>query len=162
MALPEDGLAISAWLAQILGVQVGDFVEVDLLEGRRRTVSLPIAALVEDFFGLQGMMDYAAQARLMREAPTVTNVSMLVDAGRLDALYDAVKVIPAVGGIGLQRESLMNFRRLLAPLEERMGFIYAGFAAVIAVGMVHSSARISPTSCFGPPSIGNLKVARVV
>jgi putative ABC transport system permease protein len=40
VALPENGLAISAWLAQLLGVHVGDSVEVDLLEGQRRTVSL--------------------------------------------------------------------------------------------------------------------------
>ena len=44
VVLPEAGLAISAMLAQILGVQAGDFVEVDLLEGQRRTVSLPVAA----------------------------------------------------------------------------------------------------------------------
>jgi putative ABC transport system permease protein len=33
VALPASGLAISAWLGWILGVGVGDFVEVDLLEG---------------------------------------------------------------------------------------------------------------------------------
>src|SRR5262249_23084269 len=37
VVLPESGLAISAMLAQILGVRAGDFVELDLLEGQRRT-----------------------------------------------------------------------------------------------------------------------------
>ena len=143
VTLPEDGLALSAFLARILGVGVGDFVEVDLLEGQRRTVSLPVAVLIEDFFGLQSMMDFEALARLMREAQTVTSVSMQIDTNGLDDLYDAVKAMPAISGLGLQKESLMNFRRLLAPLETRMGFIYAGFAAVIAVGVVYSSARIA-------------------
>jgi putative ABC transport system permease protein len=141
--LPESGLAVSAWLGQILGVGVGDFVEVDLLEGQRRRVSLPVSALIEDFFGLQGMMDFDALARLMREAPSVTSVSLDVDARNVEALYDAVKATPAVGGLGLQRGSLENFRRLIAPLESRMGVIYAGFAAVIAIGVVYSSARIT-------------------
>ena len=66
VALPETGLAISAMLGQILGVHVGDFVEVDLLEGQRRTVALPIAAEVEDYFGLRAMMDADALSRLMR------------------------------------------------------------------------------------------------
>ena len=57
VVLPDVGLAISRMLAQILGVHVGDFVEVDLLEGQRRTVSLPVTALVEDYFGIRGMMD---------------------------------------------------------------------------------------------------------
>jgi putative ABC transport system permease protein len=63
VALPENGLAISAWLAQILGVRIGDLVEVDLLEDQRRTVSLPVAALVEDFFGIQGMMELESISR---------------------------------------------------------------------------------------------------
>jgi len=141
--LPESGLAISAWLAQILDVQVGDVVEVDLLEGQRRTVSLPVAALVEDFFGIQGMMDLESLARLMRETPTVTGVSVSFDANKADLLYDAIKSMPAVSGMGIQRFSLANYRSLIAPLTTNMAMIYTGFAVVIAFGVVYSSARIS-------------------
>jgi putative ABC transport system permease protein len=141
--LPENGLAISAWLARILGVNVGDFVELDLLEGQRRTVSLPVAALVEDFFYLQAMMDLQSLTRLMREAPAVTTVNMSLDGNKLDAVYDAVKAMPAVGGMGLQREALVNFRTTIAPIENQTGLIYAGFAVIIAIGVVYSSARIS-------------------
>jgi putative ABC transport system permease protein len=79
----------------------------------------------------------------MREAPTVTSVSLSVDANKLDALYDAVKAMPAVSGMDLQREGLENFRRLIAPIQTSMGFIYTAFAAIIAIGVVYSSARIS-------------------
>ncbi len=143
VALPESGLAISAWLAGILGVNVGDFVEVDLLEGQRRTVSLPVAALVEDFFYLQAMMDLQSLTRLMRESPAVTSVNVSLDGNKLDAVYDAVKAMPAVSGMGLQREALVNFRTTLAPIENQMGLIYAGFGVVIAIGVVYSSARVS-------------------
>jgi len=143
VALPENGLAISAWLAQILRVHVGDFVEVDLLEGQRRTVSLPVSALVEDFFGIQGMMDLESLNRLMREAPAVTSVSFKLDANRTDALYDAVKSMPAVSGMGIQRLSLANYRTVLAPLQTNMAMIYTGFTVIIAFGVVYSSARVS-------------------
>lgn len=43
--LPVIDLARSAWLG---GMQVGDQIEIDLLDDRRRTVMLPVAALVED------------------------------------------------------------------------------------------------------------------
>jgi putative ABC transport system permease protein len=143
VALPENGLAISAWLAQILDVGVGDFVEVDLLEGQRRTVSLPVSALVEDFFGIQGMMELESLNRLMREGPTVSSVSFTLDAAKADQLYDAVKLMPAVSGMGIQALSLVNYRTLLAPLQTNMAMIYTGFAVVIAFGVVYSSARIS-------------------
>jgi putative ABC transport system permease protein len=143
VALPESGLAISAWLAQILGVQVGDVVEVDLLEGQRRTVSLPVSALVEDFFGIQGMMDLQSLNRLMRESPMVSKVSFTLDAAKADLLYDAVKSMPAVSGMGIQRFSLANYRTLLAPLTTNMAMVYTGFAIIIAFGVVYSSARIA-------------------
>jgi putative ABC transport system permease protein len=143
VALPENGLAISAWLAQILNAHVGDFVEVDLLEGQRRTVSLPVAALIEDFFGIQGMMDLESLNRLMREGPTVTSASFTLDQTKAGSLYDAIKKMPAVSGMGIQRFSLANYRTLIAPIQTNMAMIYTGFAIIIAFGVVTSSARIS-------------------
>jgi putative ABC transport system permease protein len=143
VVLPESGLAISSWLAQLLRVQVGDFVEVDLLEGQRRTVSLPIATLVEDYFGIQGMMDADALARMMREAPAVNSVNVSFDANERDGFYDAIKQLPTVAGTALQRLSLANFREAIAVIVTAMANIYTGLAVVIAFGVVYNSARIS-------------------
>jgi putative ABC transport system permease protein len=143
VVLPESGLAISDALAEILGVQVDDFVEVDLLEGQHRTVSLPVAARVEDYFGIQGMMDAEALSRLMREAPAVNSVILSVDENELDPLYDAIKGMPTVSGMALQSASLANFREAIALLVTTMASIYTGLAAVIAFGVVYNSARIS-------------------
>lgn len=143
VVLPENGLAISSWLARILGTKVGDFVEIDLLEGPRRTVSLPVTALVEDYFGIQGMMDSEALARLMREASAVNSVSVSLDANARDQFYDAIKRLPAVSGMALQGVSLASFRDALAVLVTTMANIYTGLAAVIAFGVVYNSARIS-------------------
>ena len=143
VALPENGLAISAWLARILQVRPGDFVEVDLLEGQHRTVTLPVALLVEDYFGIQGMMDSIALARLLREAPSVTSVNLSLDQNAAGLFYDAIKGLPTVGGIALQRVSLANFRAVMAVLVTAMASIYIGLAAVIAFGVIYNSARIA-------------------
>jgi putative ABC transport system permease protein len=143
VTLPESGLAISDWLAGILRVRPGDVVEVDLLEGERRTVSLPVSALVEDYFGIQGMMDAKALARLMREGPAINSVNVALDASRLDDLYSIVKRIPTVAAVGLQQTSLTNFRATLAVTITTMAGIYTSLAAVIAFGVVYNSARIS-------------------
>ncbi len=143
VVLPETGLAISSMLAQILDVKVGELVEVDLLEGARRTVSLPVAALVEDYFGIRGMMDADALARLMREAPMANSVNLSFDQNRREQFYTAIKNMPTVSGLALQRVSLMNFRESVALLITTMAGIYTGLAAVIAFGVVYNSARIS-------------------
>ena len=143
VAVPETGLAISAMLGQILGVKAGDFVEVDLLEGQHRTVTLPIAVEIEDYFGLRATMDAEALSRLMREGPAVNGVNLSIDPSRLDNLYAAIKGMPTVSGMALQRVSLANFRENVALLINTMASIYTSLAAIIAFGMVYNSARIS-------------------
>jgi putative ABC transport system permease protein len=143
VVLPESGLAISDLLAEILSVEVGDLVEVDLLEGQHRTVTLPVAARIEDYFGIRGMMDAEALSRLMREAPAVSSVNLSVDENKLDPLYDVIKRMPTVSGMALQSASLANFREAVALLVTTMASIYTGLAAIIAFGVVYNSARIS-------------------
>ena len=79
-------------LAAVLGVEVGDCVEVDLLEGQRRTVSRARStALVEDYFGIRGMMDLRRSARLMREAPVMTRRAMSASTEQARLVLRAVK-----------------------------------------------------------------------
>jgi putative ABC transport system permease protein len=143
VVLPESGLAISSWLAGLLRVQVGDLVEVDLLEGQRRTLSLPVTALVEDYFGIQGMMDAEALARIMREAQAANSVNVSFDTNEREGFYDAIKRLPTVSGTALQRLSLANFREAMAVIVTAMANVYTGLAVVIAFGVVYNSARIS-------------------
>jgi len=130
-------------LAQILQVRTGDNVEIDLLDGARRTVSVPVTALVEDYFNIRGMMNDADLARLMRESPAVNSVNISLDLAQQDRFYAAVKAIPTVAGIALQRTSLANFRKSIALLITTMASIYTALASVIAFGVVYNSARIA-------------------
>jgi putative ABC transport system permease protein len=143
LVLPTEGLAISGYLARTLGVAPGDLVELDLLEGKDRTTTVPVAATVEDYFGLRAMMDADALARLMREAPAVNSVHVAVDSNRFTAFYSAVKATPNLSGVALQHASLANFREAVAVLVTTMAGIYTALAVVIAFGVVYNNARIS-------------------
>jgi putative ABC transport system permease protein len=143
VVLPAQGVAVSAYLARILGVGQGDLVELDLLEGQDRTTTVPVTATVEDYFGLRAMMDADALARLMREAPAVNSVHVLVDTNRIDAFYSAVKATPTLSGVALQHASLANFREAVALLVTTMASIYTALAVIIAFGVVYNNARIS-------------------
>ena len=52
MSMPPDGLLVSAKLAEILGARIGDTVQIELLEGKRRKLEIPIRGLVMDFAGI--------------------------------------------------------------------------------------------------------------
>lgn len=143
VVLPESGLAISSYLAGMLGARVGDTVQVDLLGGDRRTIMLPITFLVEDYFGITAMMDSDALARLLREAPSVNAVNISLDQSQIAKLYAVVKATPMVAGVALNNIALANFRKTLAISITTMATIYTSLAAIIAFGVVYNSARIS-------------------
>ena len=143
VVLPEGALAISTWLARLLDAKAGDVVEIDLLEGQHRTVALPVTILVEDYFGLNAMMSADTLARLMREGPSVTAVNVSLDGGRLGDFYEAIKRLPTVAGVALQRLSLANYRKEMAVIVTTMAGIYIALAGLIAFGVVYNSARIS-------------------
>ena len=73
----------------------------------------------------------------------MNSVNLSLDESRKDEFYAAVKSMPTVSGVALQRVSLANFRKTVALLITTMASIYTGLAAVIAFGVVYNNARIS-------------------
>lgn len=140
---PDRGIAINSWLAGVLGVGIGDGVEIDLLGQTRRTISLPVTVLTEDYLGLQATMEISALSRFLREAPLIDRAALHVDARRLDALYDVVNATPAFSGIALRAFSLANFQSAIVVIVTAMAAIYTGLAGTIAFGMVYNTVRIS-------------------
>jgi putative ABC transport system permease protein len=141
--LPPAGIVLSEWLAHVLEVRAGDVVELDLLEGTRRTVSLPVVSLVEDYFGLRAFMNEEQLGRLLREPPLATSVRLKLDAAQSDAFYRTVKQTPVISAISLRSASLAAFRETVALLVNTMAGIYVTLAAVIAFGVVYNSARVA-------------------
>ena len=141
--LPGDGLVLSAKLAQVLEVEAGDNLQVELLEGARTTRTLHVAALVDEYMGTSVYMEISALQRLMREGPTVSGAVLLVDKGDPDALYRRIKATPAVAGVGSKRAAIDNFRDTIAQNLNVMIFFNVLFSGVIAFGVVYNAARIS-------------------
>ena len=141
--VPADGLVLSLLLGDILGVKPGDVLQVEVLEGRRPTVDVPVAALIDDSLGLQAYMRIDAVRRLLREGPVVSGAYLTVDPGRREDFYHEVKLMPAVAGVALREVTLQNFRDTMAETMNLQIFINVIFAAIIAFGVVYNSARVS-------------------
>ena len=141
--LPESGIALSDALAKILGVRVGDMVEIELLERDRRRARLPVTAIIEGFIGLTAFMDLTAVNRLLREGPMISGVHLLYDTARSDALFRRLKSTPVASFIGLQRASLRKFRETMAENIYVMISVYVSLGMIVAFGVVYNFARIS-------------------
>ena len=141
--LPPDGLLLSQMLADVLGVDVGDTISVEVLEGRRPVGELTVAALVDDRFGLQAYMGIEPLRRMLHEGDSISTIALTMDPAARDRFYVAVKTIPAIAGVAMRDTALQNFRDTMAEHMDVSIFINVIFAAIIAFGVVYNSARVS-------------------
>lgn len=140
---PAHGLLLSQKLAEVLRVKVGDHVEVEVLEGRRPHLSLPVEALVDESLGTRVYARRSALHAIMQEDEVLSGAYLEVDPARERELYEALARTPRVAGTMLHASAL---RSLDETLERTIGVvrsIYVVFAAVIAFGVVYNAARIS-------------------
>lgn len=136
------GVILSAKLAEILGVAAGDSVDIEVLEGRGRTHTLPVVDLNTSFIGLGALMEFDALNALLLDGPLVSSVDISIDAANQDRLFAAIKTVPSLSGIGLQRQTLANFRATMAESITLMTMVYLALAGLIAFGVVYNTARI--------------------
>jgi len=140
---PPRGAIISGRLARDLEVAAGDVLTANVTEGERPSLRIPIAAVADSALGSSASLDRATLNRLLREGDTVSGAYLLIDARYLPRIYAALKETPLVAGVTVQEAILRGIRDTVA---ENMGMISlfnTGFAALIVLGVVYNSARIS-------------------
>ena len=136
-------MTLTEMLAQLLEVEIGDLVEVEVLDGASRIVEVPVTAIAQGYMGLSAFMNIDEVNRLNREAAVITGVHLSIDDGDREALLSRLKEIPSASFIALQKVSLEKFKETIA---ENIGIstaVYTGLAMIIAFGVVYNAARIS-------------------
>lgn len=141
--LPDDGVLLTRKLAEILHVEVGEHVEVEILEGDRRTVDLEVAGLVEELFGIQGHMRQASLNRLMREEAAISMALLQIDGSRWDQVRRRLADMPRVAGFARKDAGIDQFRQQQGETNRVFTLILAIFASIIAIGVVYNNARVS-------------------
>jgi len=141
--LPAEGLVISAKLARLLAIEVGDVVSLEVLEGARPVRRAVVSELVDEYMGLSVYMEIGALRRLMREGGTLSGAYLEIDEAAGGELYRRLKAAPAVVGVGIASATLQSFRDTLAQNILLMVFFNLLFAGTIACGVVYNAARVA-------------------
>ena len=141
--LDDDGLVMTDRLADKLGLRIGQSVRVEVLEGRQRTVAVPLSATVREMMGLNAYMERRALNRLLQEGDQSSSFSLAVERGREAELLEATKQLPRVVGAFSKATLLRNMQEVSARNIRIMSTVLTFFATVIAVGVVYNNARIA-------------------
>lgn len=141
--LPPQGLVLGDKLARILAVRPGDVVTIEVLEGARPVLQVPVAAVVDEMLGLGAYMDAGALARLLGQEDNSSGAHLRIEADHADAVYRDLKRLPAVAGVAVRSAMQQSLRETLDRSFFFFSAVLVAFSCVIIAGMVYNSARIA-------------------
>ncbi|MBN1929168.1 MAG: ABC transporter permease [Chlorobiaceae bacterium] len=142
-ALPERGLLLTTTLADLLGVGPGDVVQVEFLQGARRSVSVPVAGTIDELLGLSAYLRIEELNRLAGDGGALSAAVLKIDGARRAAMYERFKQTPGVAGTMMLSAMKKSFDEMIAKSMNTSTFILTSFACVLAFAMMYNGARIT-------------------
>lgn len=141
--MPEHGVLLTDELGKILGIAIGDRVELELLEGEHGTFTVTVVGFSHELFGLSGFMDLDALRELVGEADAISAIALLVEPERIDAVEAKLKEMPEVGGISRRKDLIHRYEKQSAEKTRTTTTILTLFGAAIAIAIVYNNARVA-------------------
>lgn len=143
LSLSGQGLFMTTFLADQLQLDVGDPVQVDILEGQRRSLEMVLAGVVDEPLGLSAYMQRDALNALLREGPAISGVWLMTDADLRPEIYDRLWDAARVAGIGLISQAEDGLREYMDDTVLVMMAVLLLLAGSITFALVYNNARIA-------------------
>jgi len=141
--LPPIGIVLAEPLADTLGVTAGDRVQVEVLDGERRTVTVPVAGVVADLMGMSAYITLAAVPGLTGGGVGYSGAYLQLDPRQSAKSFFALKQQPSILGIAARGAALEGFEKTIAESFRISLMTTLLFACVIAFGIVYNTGRIT-------------------
>jgi putative ABC transport system permease protein len=143
MQAPAHGVLLTDRLAERLHIKFGEMVHVEILEGKRQTLDLPVLGVVSEMMGMNAYIERRALNGILHEADLLNQLTLSVDAGHEAQLLNRLKALPRVLGVFSKASMLSNIQEITARNVLIFSAILTTFATVIAIGVVYNHARIA-------------------
>ncbi len=141
--IAPQGTTLTRRLAERLDVNTGDIMTVEVMEGERRKLDVPVSAIVDEVIGMASYMEIGALNHLTGEGDAVSATALFVNSSALPALSRRFKNLPVIESVSMKAYTLTSFLDKIANLVLVSAGILTAFAVIIASGVVYNSARIS-------------------
>lgn len=143
IVIRSDGVVLSSGLARKLDIRPGDRLTVEVREGRRPVLELPVAGISETLIGAPAYFELSALNAALKEPGRVSGAYLRVDANRQDEVNTSIKDMPAVAGLSVKEDARAAVQKIMDEGAGATRFIMMGIAAIITFGIIFNSARIA-------------------
>lgn len=143
VSLPEKGVVLTDYLAELLGIKPGELLTVEVLEGNRPVLAVPVAGLTSEYLGVSAYMQRATLNRLLQEGDAINGAYLAVDEQYSERIYRELDEMPRVAGTVVRESAIRNFHKTMEETILYFSFVTAILGGIIAFGVVYNSARIA-------------------
>ena len=141
--LPVQGVVLTDYLAELLHIRPGDMLSIEVLEGSRPVVQVPVIGTAKQYLGVNAYMrrDYLNQ--LLKEGNAISGAMLSVDEKYQRNVYAELKDMPRVAGVVEQESAIRAFYDTIAETILFFTFISTLLGGSIAFGVIYNSMRIA-------------------
>lgn len=137
------GVILSEALAKRLGLEPGDLAELEVIDGRRPVVRLPVTALADDYSGLSVYVARRELNRIMGDGDLVSGAQLITSSASLTPFYRALEDRPQIIAASSRDDTVALWRKEIALSFNVTIVFYMGFAGAIAFGVAYNVGRIT-------------------
>jgi len=141
--LPEQGVILTDYLAELLHIKPGDMLTVEVLEGNRSVIQLPMVGTAKEYLGVNAYMQRDALNRALKEGDTISGALLKVDQQYQHDVYAKLKEMPRIAGVVEQRSAIRAFYKTMDETILFFTFITTLLGGSIAFGVIYNSMRIA-------------------
>nr|WP_321460239.1 FtsX-like permease family protein [uncultured Cohaesibacter sp.] len=141
--LPERGIILSRSLAAELDIEPGESLGIEVLEGQRPTLIIPVSGVAESLLGSPAYMRMQTLTRLLGEPGRVSAVYLRIDKNKASSIFKALKSRPYVAGVSMKSDARAAFQKMMDTGAGSMRYIMLIIAGIITFGIVYNAARIA-------------------
>lgn len=140
--IPPKGILITQLLANRLHAKPGDLLEIEVLEGKRQKLQLPLEGIVDQWLGYAAYMNLD-ELQTVLDDNSISMAALKIDPNKKRDLQIKLKEVPQIAAVNFKSYVLNMFQISIAQFLLVFALILTLFALAIAVGVVYNSARIA-------------------
>lgn len=142
--VPAGGVVLTEHLARnVLHVAPGEMLTIEVLEGRKPVLAVPLLGITQQYLGLSAYMERASLNALLHEGPAVSGAYLAVTRGIEQSLWPLLEARPRVAALVIKEAAVKSFYASMGEFVLFYTFVATLLAGAIALGVVYNAARIT-------------------
>ena len=141
--LPPQGVILTDYLAELLHIETGDVLTIEVLEGNRPIIHVPVVGTAKEYLGMNAYMQRDALNRLLKEGNAISGAWLKVDERYQNNVYAELKDMPRIAGVVEKKSAIKSFNETMDETILFFTFITTLLGGSIVFGVVYNGMRIA-------------------